>query len=251
MQALANSVLLKIGGAQAQTLDAQVGLLADSILRMMDGGRQGETLDISTSRHLDISKADSLAALPTRQWLRNQPFMALRTNLLYDAALIPNIGLEVGIGKYWSIAVDWWYTWIPIDKRHFYWQSYGGYLSARYYFGRAAQVQRFAGHHVGLYGTMLTYDVEFGGKGYQAATFGFGGGVEYGYSLPVAPSLTIDFNLGLGYQGGQYKEYMPADDGSGHYVWMATKKRNWWGPTKAEISLKWLIGPMKEKGGRQ
>ena len=175
--------------------------------------------------------------------------MALRTNLLYDAVLIPNIGIEVGLGMGFTIGADWFGTWLSSDKRHWYWQGYGGYLTARYYFGKAAAEQLFTGHHVGIYGTALTYDVEFGGIGYQAAKFGFGGGVEYGYSLRVAESLCLDFNLGLGYQGGEYKKYMPTDDGTGHYVWMSTHMRNWWGPTKAEVSLKWLIGPTKEKKG--
>ena len=39
--------------------------------------------------------------------------------------------------------------------------------------------------------------------------------------------------------GGEYKEYLPQD---GHYVWQSTKRRHWIGPTKAEISLVWLIG---------
>ena len=176
--------------------------------------------------------------------------MALRTNMLYDAVLIPNIGLEVALGDHFTLGADWFYTWLSSDTKHWYWQGYGGYLTARYYFGKAANEQRFTGHHVGIYGSALTYDVEFGGKGYQAAKFGFGGGVEYGYSLNVARNLTIDFNLGLGYQGGEYKEYLPTDDGTGHYVWVATYKRNWWGPTKAEVSLKWLIGPTEKKGGR-
>ena len=185
-----------------------------------------------------------------------RPWLALRTNLLYDAALIPNIGLEVALGNHLTLGVDWFATWLSSDTYHWYWQGYGGYLTARYYWGKANAEQRFTGHHVGIYGTALTYDVEWGGKGYQAAKFGFGGGVEYGYSLSVARNLTIDFNLGLGYQGGEYKEYLPTDDGTGHYVWVATYKRNWWGPTKAEISLKWLIGPTEkkeksEKGGIQ
>ena len=173
--------------------------------------------------------------------------MALRTNLLYDAALTPNIGLEVALGDHFSLAADWFYTWISFDQRHFYWQTYGGYLTFRYYFGKANAEQRLTGHHVGIYGTALTYDVEFGGIGYQAAKFGFGGGVEYGYSLNVARNLTIDFNVGVGYQGGEYKRYMPTDDGTGHYVWLSTHKRNWIGPTKAEISLKWLITPPEKK----
>ena len=39
--------------------------------------------------------------------------------------------------------------------------------------------------------------------------------------------------------GGRYYEYEPLD---GHYVWKATKNRHWIGPTKAEISLVWLLG---------
>ena len=192
----------------------------------------------------------------TQQNSEPKPVVALRTNLLYDAALVPNIGVEVGLGKGFTLAADWFGTWLFSDKNHWYWQGYGGYLTARYYFDKDNPQYSLtpgqmlsSGHHVGIYGTALTYDVEFGGIGYQAAQFGFGGGVEYGYSLKVAQSLCIDFNLGLGYQGGEYKKYMPTDDGSGHYVWMSTHRRHWWGPTKAEISLKWLITPTKKKGG--
>lgn len=108
------------------------------------------------------------------------------------------------------------------------------------------------GHHVGAYVLGLTYDVEWGGKGYQAAKFGFGGGIEYGYSKRIGRRLDLDFSVGVGFQDGEYKEYEPANDDSGHYVWLATKKRHWWGPTKAEVSLKWILGPAREKkGGRK
>ena len=198
---------------------------------------------------LTIDTIPSYTATKTKR----PPVVALRTNLLYDAALIPNIGLEVWLPKNFSLAADWFGSWLYSDKKHIYWQGYGGYLTLRYYFGRQAQETRMTGHHVGIYGSALTYDIEFGGTGYQAAKFGFGGGVEYGYSLDVGHSLCIDFNIGVGYQGGEYKVYQPTDDGSGHYVWQATRLRRWWGPTKAEISLKWLISPVqkKQKGGEQ
>lgn len=175
--------------------------------------------------------------------------VALRTNLLYDAVLVPNIGLEVWLGKQFTLGADWFGTWLSSRKRHIYWQGYGGYLTLRYYVGKTAAERRFTGHHVGIYGSALTYDVAFGGKGYQAAKFGFGGGIEYGYSLLVHRCLSIDFTIGVGYQGGEYKTYQPAVDGTGHYVWLATYNRNWWGPTKAEISLKWLIAPVEKKKG--
>ena len=64
-------------------------------------------------------------------------------------------------------------------------------------------------------------------------------GAEYGYSMPVARRLNIDFSLAAGYMGGRYYEYTPLD---GHYVWQATKNRKWIGPTKVEVSLVWLLG---------
>jgi hypothetical protein len=39
--------------------------------------------------------------------------------------------------------------------------------------------------------------------------------------------------------GGEYKEYTHMDD---CYVWQVTKSRHLIGPTKAEISLVWIIG---------
>lgn len=64
-------------------------------------------------------------------------------------------------------------------------------------------------------------------------------GAEYGYSLPIARKLNIDFTLGVGYWGGIYHEYKPRNQ---YYVWQATKERRWVGPTKLEVSLVWLLG---------
>ena len=106
---------------------------------------------------------------------------------------------------------------------------------------------------------MLTYDFETGGRGYMGGEPGgtlfdranFAGGVEYGYSLPVGRRLNLDFTIGVGYMGGKYYEYKPIDD---CYVWQATKQRHYFGPTKLEVSLVWLLGrdnTNKGKGGKR
>ena len=59
------------------------------------------------------------------------------------------------------------------------------------------------------------------------------------YLQEEAESLNLDFTLGVGVFHGKCKEYLPID---GRYVWQLTKKMNWVGPTKAEISLVWHIG---------
>jgi hypothetical protein len=178
-------------------------------------------------------------------------YMAVKTNMLYDALLVPNIGVEFYVGKNWSVAGNWMYAWWKSDRKHNYWRIYGGDVELRRWFGRRAVEKPFSGHHVGLYGQIVTYDFELGGKGYLGDKWSYGGGVAYGYSLPVGHRFNVDFTLGIGYLGGSYKEYIPLD---GHYVWQTTKNRRWFGPTKAGISLVWLIGRgnySRKKGGRQ
>lgn len=190
--------------------------------------------------------------------VRKPFYMALKTNLLYDAALVPNIGAEFYVGRGWSVGGNWMYAWWKSDKRHRYWRAYGGELDIRKYFGRRAAGKPLTGHHIGLYGQMATYDFEIGGKGYMGGKPGgtlfnkanYGVGIEYGYSLPIGRRLNLDFGIGIGYFGGEYWVYDPIDT---HYVWRETKKRRWFGPTKAEISLVWLIGRgnYNEKGGKR
>ena len=169
-------------------------------------------------------------------------YMALKTNMLYDALLIPNLGVEFYLGRNWSVAADWMYGWWKTDRRHWYWRAYGGGISVRRWFGRAAEEKPLTGHHLGLYGQIFTYDFETGGRGYMGGEPGgtlwdrmnYAAGVEYGYSHPIARRLNIDFTIGVGYWGGAYHEYKPVD---GCYVWQSTRQRHWFGPTKAEVSL--------------
>ncbi len=184
-------------------------------------------------------------------------YMDLHTNLLYDALLIPNIGAEFYIGKNFSIFGNWMYGWWDRDRTHYYWRAYGGELGARWWFGEKAHEKPLTGHHIGIYAGVVTYDFELGKGGIMGGLphgtlwdrCNVTGGFEYGYSFPVARRLNIDLTIGFGYLGGKYLKYEPAD---GFYVWQSTNNLHWFGPTKAEVSLVWLIGCdnyNRKKGG--
>ncbi|MDE6006971.1 MAG: DUF3575 domain-containing protein [Muribaculaceae bacterium] len=183
-------------------------------------------------------------------------YMALKTNMLFDAALIPSIGAEFYLGKNISVVANWAYGWWDKNSSHLWWRYYGGDIAARWWFGKAAHEKPLTGHHIGIYGGVFTYDFELGGDGYMGGRPGHwlwdrfltNAGIEYGYSLPVAKRLNIDFTIGLGYIGGKYIKYYP--QGS-HYIEESIHKVRWFGPTKAEISLVWLIGHgnTNQKGG--
>ena len=177
-------------------------------------------------------------------------YFALKSNLLYDALLIPNLSLEASIGSGWTLGAGGMFAWWSKDAKHRYWRIYGGDLEIRKYFGTLSKSKPLQGHHLGIYGDFLTYDFEFGAKGYQSKAT-YAAGIKYGYSHPIANRLNLDFALGIGYLHSNYKTYVPRD---GCYVYQETKKQKWLGPTQAEISLVWLLGKgntNKKKGGKK
>lgn len=94
-------------------------------------------------------------------------YMALKTNMLYDALALPSVGAEFYLGKNFSIVGNWTYGWWDTNRRHRYWRAYGGDVALRWWFGSKAEAKPLTGHHVGLYGGIFTYDFEFGGRGYM------------------------------------------------------------------------------------
>lgn len=177
-------------------------------------------------------------------------YFALKSNLLYDALLVPNLSLEASIGSGWTLGAGGMLAWWSKDAKHRYWRIYGGDLEIRKYFGTLSKSKPLQGHHLGIYGDFLTYDFEFGAKGYQSKAT-YAAGIKYGYSHPIANRLNLDFALGIGYLHSNYKTYVPRD---GCYVYQETKKRKWLGPTQAEISLVWLLGKgntNNKKGGKK
>ena len=159
--------------------------------------------------------------------------LALKTNLLADIAWLPNIGFELPLGEKWSIQGTYYHIWYDYDPSHYYWRMYGGDIEGRYWLKEA-----MLGHHIGLYGQLFTYDFELGGRGMQGKRPQFGIGVSYGWSFPVHKDFTLDFSVGLGYATGLYEDYIPCDD---CYLWQNTKRLNYFGPTKAAISLVYHI----------
>lgn len=196
------------------------------------------------------SSSDIIGAFAPSQYKPNSAkqkvFLAFKSNLLYDLAVTPNIGVEFHLGKGWSLGVNWAYAWWKYDPKAFYWRTYGGEVDFRKYFGKKSKERPLSGHHIGLYAQGVTYDFCLGSTGILS-NLSYGGGLEYGYSVPIGRTLNLDFGIGAGYLGGEYKVYEPIDD---HYVWKETRQRHWFGPTKAEISLVWLIGNKAfRKGG--
>jgi outer membrane protein OmpA-like peptidoglycan-associated protein len=224
--------------AQEQTTQEQPAQSADEVAPTQQPSQQQPIVQQQVPQEQLALPTDTMAEPQDSAFCR--PFyMAIKSNMLYDLAMTPNAGIEFYLGAGFSLAANWQYAWWKRDKSAFYWRTYGGDVEARYWFGKLAKEKPLTGHHVGLYGQMITYDFEFGGSGILAPRWSWAIGASYGYSLPIHRVLNIDFSAGVGYHTGIYHDYIPID---GEYIWQATKRRRWIGPTKFEVSLVWLIG---------
>lgn len=156
---------------------------------------------------------------------------ALKTNLLYDVLLMPNLELQWRINPLWSVALEANVAWWKNDAKHKYYQI----------MMFSPEVRRFViprgewhGMYVGAFVGGGKYDLENGGTGYK----GEGGmaGLSVGYMWPVSRTLSLEAGLGLGYMYTRYKEYVPHD---GHYLYQRTKNMNYFGPLKVKFALAW------------
>ncbi len=186
--------------------------------------------------------ADSLAALPRRVY-ETTPWY-IKSNLLYDAVLMPSLEVEYRFNKRWSAAVEGNMAWWHRNSKHKYYQLATILPEVRYWFKPQGNRR---GHYVGLFGGGGWYDLENGDKGYK----GEGGmaGVSYGYMFPVGKYLAFEAGLGVGFLTTEYEEYLPID---GHYVYQQTERTNYFGPLKLKFALVWNIGRwIDKKGGKQ
>ena len=170
----------------------------------------------------------------------------LSTNMLYDAALVPNVGVEYAFGQRWSAKVNAMYAWWSNDSRHRYWRVAGATVEMRRWFGTNVDAFELRGHHMGVYMGAYRYDFELGGTG-NMADFNYSVGVSYGYSMPIARKLSLDLGVSVGYIGGNYTKY---DYEYECYMWKADMQRNYFGVTRAEASLVWHIELGRKGGGK-
>lgn len=171
--------------------------------------------------------------------------IAVKSNLLSDALLNPNVGVEIGLAPRWTLDVTGQLNaWdLSHDRR---WKHWALQPEARYWF-----CDRFGGHFVGLHAHGGQFNI--GGFNGRLNLFGtdarkladtryqgwfVGAGVAYGYAWVIGCHWNLEGEIGLGYSYTRYDRFRCAGCGkktetgrSHHYV----------GPTKAAINLVYLF----------
>lgn len=160
-------------------------------------------------------------------------WLALRSNLLADLAITPNLGLEAFMGRHWSLELSGYWAWWAKPEANFFWRIQGVESELKYWLGHSSR--RGVGHHLGLYGQLFDYDFQLGGEGVLGDRLHCGVGLAYGYAFPIGRHWTLEGTLGVGYVYGIFKQYGKYSDGC--FPWKATKRLDFVGPTKVALSL--------------
>ena len=178
---------------------------------------------------------------------REFPF-AVKTNLLTTALTWLNLSVEVPFdGNRFSVMGEyqfpWWRGGQNRNKFCMRYLQAGGEF--RWWFhprkkastGYSIVRNNLCGHFVGIYGMGGKYD--FQNKRdicYQGEFWSVG--LTYGYSLPVARVLNLEFFVSFGYASIPYRHFIPSEDYSDLFrdpsdcgTW------NYFGPTKIGVTL--------------
>ena len=171
--------------------------------------------------------------------------IALKNNLLYDVALLPNLSIEAYLGAQMSLAVNghwsWWTFDNPEERQWFHRiQSVGAEL--RYWINSPSPL---IGHAIGIYGTTGNYDLRLfpqneSSKGWLSNR-SWSTGLSYAYSVPISCYFNMEFGFSIGYVGGKYNKYNYCIEDE-WWAQQTEKNRHYFGPTHAGVSLVWMIG---------
>ena len=178
-------------------------------------------------------------------YVGNAQNVAVKTNLVDDALLDVNIGVEVGVAPKWTVelpvSLNAWN--MSHDRR---WKHWLVQPAVRYWF-----CDRFAGHFVGaqLHGGQYNiggFDGKwnlFGTDARKLKDFRYqgwfvGAGINYGYAWILDRHWNIEAEIGLGYSFTRYDQYKCAT--CGRKV-RSHKPHSFVGPTKAAVNIVYLF----------
>lgn len=164
--------------------------------------------------------------------------LAVKTNLLYDLTTTLNLGVEYRFSPRWTAEVSGNYNPFTFgdNKKMKHWLVQP---EVRYWFCEA-----FNGHFLGVHGLGGEFNVgdmdllvfpSF--KDYRYEGKMFGAGLSYGYQFVLGKRWNLELSAGAGWIRTDYDKYDCPRCGE----WKEKGKKNYYGLTKAAISLIYII----------
>ncbi|EKU87842.1 DUF3575 domain-containing protein [Bacteroides oleiciplenus] len=170
---------------------------------------------------------------------------ALKTNLLFDAALMPNVEIEIPLGGRWSLNGEYLFPWWTAGHNKYCLKILMGSLETRIWLGNRHR-EVLTGHFLGLYAATGKYDLQWKENGYQSQSPIAAAGLSYGWAARIARHLHLELSMGVGLLHTRYRHYRMHNNYR-TLLWQENGNYTWLGPAKAKVSLVWLLTRRKHK----
>ena len=156
-------------------------------------------------------------------------YIAIKTNLAYQAVAMYNLAVEVQCSDHLSVELPLIGSFWDMEQEHGI-RTFALQPEARWWTG--SEVGR--GHFFGIHAHVAWFNVKWNDNRYQSNDRPLlGAGVSYGYKLPFGDHWGAEFTLGAGYANMKYDTYYNIDNGAK----IDTRIRNYWGITRVGLSL--------------
>ncbi len=171
--------------------------------------------------------------------------VGVKTNLVSDATLSPNLGVEIGLAPKWTFDLSGQFNlWKLSHDRQ--WRHWALQPEGRYWF-----CDRFMGHFVGAH--LLGGEYNIGGIDFDFSMLGtdfsklkdtryqgwfVGAGVAYGYDWALNQNWNLEAEIGLGWTYTRFDRYRCT--GCGKKI-ESNKPHNYFGPTKIALNIVYVF----------
>lgn len=170
--------------------------------------------------------------------------VGIKTNLISDALLSPNLGIEFSMAPRWTFDLSGQVNFWTVDGHK--WRHWLVQPEARYWFCR-----KFSGHFLGIHALGGEYnfgninaDFKFLGSDFSHLKdrryqgWGAGAGIAYGYDWILSKHWNLEAEIGIGWIYTRYSSYPCAQCGK---KIDSNRVHNYFGPTKAAINLVYVF----------
>jgi putative salt-induced outer membrane protein YdiY len=163
------------------------------------------------------------------------PLLTVGSNLLYDATMSMNLGVEFKLNNKFTLKLPLTYNpWKLEDNKKY--KFVLAQPELRWWF-----CEPFTGHFAGFYGHYAYYNVGGVGtehmKNYRYQGFLLGAGISYGYQFYLSPRWNLETAIGIGYAYLNYDTYYCETCGE----FIKNESKNYFGLTQASLSLIYII----------
>lgn len=209
---------------------AQKGAPAPKVKSAGKSGAKGTGVASSAGAQKGTKKGAKKANQKAVESLNQESglYMAVKTNIAYDAFAVLNLAYECQFAKHWTAELPvMWSLWDWKESRGV--RTVAIQPGVKYWFSKPGR-----GNAVGVDFDLAWFNARWDDSRYQTACRpAMGASLLYAYTLNMGRGWKAEFSLGVGYINTRYNTYFNITDGA----LIDTRTKNYFGPTRIGISL--------------